>query len=209
MQTPNQNADDYQKYDTYQQDYDSPAVPYVSHEQAAYESTLQPPTVSPQPEEAHTNAGAPPEAYAPAIGPAIVGAQQKKAPRTLWIVLAILVALLIIVPLATYKAVVYINRSTPTKTLDTFCGALLHQDYRTAYGQFSPGLQAQLTEADFAFYLSQDRVTFCTHGSADDSGKNASTSLKIIHTSRSVNSDIVFLSKDNKNQWKISDLGKQ
>ena len=41
-------------------------------------------------------------------------------------------------------------RSTPTETLLDYCGALLTQDYQTAYNQLSSTAQSQETEAQFA-----------------------------------------------------------
>lgn len=138
------------------------------------------------------------------------GSEPKKSHRRGWIIAGSAALLVVILAsVASFFIINYINRPTPNKTLDIFCGALQREDYRTAYNQFSPGMQSTIAEADFAALLSQDRVTLCTHGNTDDSKNSVTTSLKLVHASKGVNSDLVTLTKDKDNNWKISDIGRQ
>lgn len=147
-------------------------------------------------------------APSPPVAEAMPMAPQKKSRRRLWITLISIVALLIIGSAATFALVSYINRSTPVKTLDTFCNALQKEDYQTAYNQFSKQLQGQFREGDFAGVISQDKVVSCTHGSASESGDHTSTSLKLVHSSKGVNNDTVLMTKGVDSIWKIDNLQK-
>ena len=137
--------------------------------------------------------------------PALPPAPRKRRPK-LWILIGSIVALLLLSSAATFAVVSYINRSTPTKTLDAFCTALQHEDYSTAYSQFSKQLQSKLDKTVFADVLSQDKVVSCTHGAATESGTSTTTNLKLVHTSQGINNDMVTLTKQANNDWKINDL---
>jgi hypothetical protein len=138
------------------------------------------------------------------------GIPPKKSRKGLWISLTIVgVLLVILIPVATFQILAYVNRSTPVKTLDTFCDALLHENYGTAYNQLSSNIQTQLSETDFAGSLSLDKVVVCKHGTANESSPRASTNLELVHSSQGINRDIVFLTKDKNNYWRIDDLQKQ
>lgn len=119
--------------------------------------------------------------------------------------------ILAILTLASVSCLLFLgslNRSTPDRTLDTFCQSLLQADYRSAYDQFSAALQRTLSEEAFAAPLSQDRVTACTHSMASALGKSVLSQLKLVHISRGRNTDIVTLVKDSKNDWKIDDISR-
>jgi hypothetical protein len=137
--------------------------------------------------------------------PAVPPENRRRRPK-LWVLLGAIIAVLVLASVATFAIVSYINRSTPVKTLDAFCSALQRQDYPTAYNQFSKQLQSRLDETVFADILSQDKVISCTHGTADDSKTSATTSLKLVHVSKGVNNDLVTLTKQDNNEWKINDL---
>jgi hypothetical protein len=128
-------------------------------------------------------------------------AQRRKFRLGLGLALALL--LLALIATATYR---YVNRPTPQKTLDSFCSALQNENYQEAYNQFTPTLQGQFSERDFSQVLARDKVVTCTHGAVSDSGNMISTTLKLVHQSRGVNSDMVFLTKDSQDAWKINDL---
>lgn len=125
--------------------------------------------------------------------------------RMRWITLSILLVLLF-VSISSFLLVKYINRSTPDKTLDTFCRALLQSDYQSAYDQFSARLQQTISEKTFAAPLSQDRVIACTHGTTGEIGNSVTNELKLVHISNGSNCDIVTLMKDSNNDWKIDDV---
>lgn len=141
--------------------------------------------------------------------PTLPATRPKKRRRGLWIGLGVVVALLVLAASA-FGIFTYLNRSTPLKTMDAFCTALQHEDYKTAYNQFSKQLQGQFTEAAFADVLSQDKVITCSHGTVNANGDSATatSSLKLVHNSKGVNTDKVTLVKDTSSNWKIDDLQK-
>lgn len=127
---------------------------------------------------------------------------RKRSRRGLWITLSIIAFLL----LASIAAFWVSTASTPNKTLDAFCNALQHGDYRAAYNQFSHQLQDALSETTYADIFSQDKVTQCSHGIASNFGSSATTELKLVHASKGINNDLVTLIKDNNNEWKIDEV---
>jgi hypothetical protein len=118
-----------------------------------------------------------------------------------------IVVLLAILP--TIVLVQYITASTPDKTLDAFCNAVLQGNYQDAYAQFSPKLQQAISEASLASVFSQDKVTACTHGTTDAHGTSVTDTLKLVHASQGVNKDIVTLVKGSNNIWQIDDIYQQ
>jgi hypothetical protein len=72
-------------------------------------------------------------------------AQRPKRGRS-YLFALILLALIVIAAGGTY---VYLNRSTPDKTLTTYYVALIHGDYQTAYDQFSTTAKSTITEPEF------------------------------------------------------------
>src|SRR5216684_5037463 len=92
--------------------------------------------------------------YAPSPGqvpfpgyPATAVQPQKKSRLGLWIALIVIVLLVAAGEVGGY---VYLNRSTPEKTITTYCNALQSGDYQTAYNQLSSSLTSGLTESQFA-----------------------------------------------------------
>lgn len=117
------------------------------------------------------------ESYGPSQGgyasyPQAVLPTKKPRRLGLWIALGVLVGVLLISAIA-FGALGYVNRSTPTKTLNAFCNALKIGDYPTAYNQLSSGLQAKFTsEAAFKAGFSNNgglgKITNCTISNVDD-----------------------------------------
>ena len=67
---------------------------------------------------------------------------------------------------------------TPTETLNGFCSALTHEDYPTAYMEFSSAAQSSLGSADqFAASFSSNKVTNCTASNVDDTAGKGTLSL--------------------------------
>lgn len=132
----------------------------------------------------------------------------KRRRRRLWLSLGIAALLLIIVGGASAFALVsYLNRSTPEKTLKTFCTALQQESYQLAYNQLTANLQSQITEADFASGLAADKIIQCTYGATSEASTTTRTSLKLVHFQQHfVNNDIVTLTKQSDSIWRISDL---
>ena len=120
----------------------------------AYEQTvigLNP--VPPAPPQAY-----PQQPYAPAPGqvgfPDVAQQPQKKSRLGLWIALIVILLLVVAGGVSGYA---YLNRSTPTRTLQNFCTALKASppDYQTAYNQFSARYRARESEQAFATGLQQ------------------------------------------------------
>ncbi len=130
---------------------------------------------------------------------------QKRSRQGRWITISIL-AVLLLAAVASFFVIRYVSRSTPDKTIDAFCNALQQADYRSAYDQFSANLQHTVSEAAFAAALSQDKVTACTHGTTGDSAESVTNDLKLVHASKGINNDVVTLTKDSNDDWKIDDI---
>ena len=145
----------------------------------------------------------PPSMPAPGSTPA-----RRRGRRRLWIITSVIAALLLI-SITGLFVIRYANRPTPGKTLDVFCNALQGEDYLSAYNQFSKKLQGTVSETTFASILSQDKIIACTHGPTNDSGRSTTTGLKLVHASKGINNDVVTLSRDSNNDWKIDDIHQQ
>jgi hypothetical protein len=99
----------------------------------------------------------------------------------------------------------YFNRSSPEKTLDTFCNAMRGQDYQTAYNQLSNSLQSNETELEFANTLrANGKVNTCTHSSANTNNNKATANVTIITSSGQASSSSIILTADSNNIWKLS-----
>ena len=72
-------------------------------------------------------------------------AQKPKGRRGLVLSLVI-IALVVFIAVGAY---VYLNRSTPDKTITTYYSALIHNDFQTAYSQFSTLAQGSTSEQKF------------------------------------------------------------
>jgi len=129
---------------------------------------------------------------------------QKKSRRGLWITISLIILLLVSV--SAFFTIQYINRSTPSKTLDTFCSALQRQNYQTAYSQFSQTLQKTFSESVFASSFSQSPVTACTYTTIKSNGDSVTTSIKIVHGYAGTNDDVLTLSTNSDQEWKIDDF---
>ncbi len=224
MRDPNNGSED-------MYGYDEPALPYIPYGEAQdtqpYNASALRFTESPEvPQGARLFAPGEPYAqaetqpYVPGVGwptpnteamralPEALTPPQRRSRRTLWITLASIFVLLMIVGGSSFALVSYLNRSTPVKTLDTFCSSLQKGDYGSAYKQFTKQLQGQFSEGDFAGLIQQNKVVSCTHGKADDAGVRVTTSLKLLHADQGVNNDLVMLTKGTDSIWLINDLQK-
>jgi len=212
----NSSTDDTQRYEPSALPY----VPYTkstshsSNVQEDAQSNSLPPTLSPVSENteyAREGEQSSLAIYAP-LAPTITivpvpepALSKKRGPR--WILLAFLLLLMIIVASSAFALSSYINRSTPQKTLDTFCSALQREDYKTAYIQLSSTMQSNFTESQFTGLFTSDKVANCRHGPVSGAGTSTTTSLQLVHhVSGETNNDRVTLTKDGQGQWKIDDL---
>ena len=67
---------------------------------------------------------------------------------------------------------------TPTETLNGFCSALTHQNYVTAFSDFSSGTQKSIGSADqFAAEFGSNKVTNCAASNVDDTAGKGTLSL--------------------------------
>jgi len=154
--------------------------------------------------------------YAPAPGqvgfpgyPATAVQPQKKSRLGLWIALIVIVLLVAAGGVGGY---VYLNRSTPTKTLQTFCNALKASppDYQTAYNQFSARQRAQASEQAFASNLQQafsnpilGGLKDCTVSNVQENGSTATgtATLSFNNASRTVVFSFKLINESD--GWKI------
>ena len=132
---------------------------------------------------------------------------QKDRRRAL-ISLGILVAVLV----AGIALVVALNRSTPDKTLDTFCNAVLAGNGQLAYNQLSNSLQKQIGGTLFINAISSTKVITCTHTPAIVNGSTATANLTVVVAQTSSppgsnNTSTVILVQDANGTWKIDNLG--
>jgi flagellar basal body-associated protein FliL len=125
--------------------------------------------------------------------------------RRLWGFLLLVIALLLLLVVA-ISGYFYLNRSTPEKTLATFCAALKQNDYHEAYTQFSAPLQHITNEQAFTTIFAQDKVTQCSYGATSEFAANTTTNLQLVHASQKKNSDFIMLVRDESNIWRIADV---
>jgi limonene-1,2-epoxide hydrolase len=125
---------------------------------------------------------------------------QRRTRRLIWIGLG----LVAVIALAVGGYLLFFTRPTPEKTLDTYCSALLGQDYLTAYNQLSSPLRNTETESQFASVVEeQGKLNSCIHGSANVNGSTASINLRLVASANQTNS-VVTLVQDTGNNWKIN-----
>ncbi len=209
----NSNTDDTQRYES----STSPYIPYTKN--TSHSSNVQEDAQSNSQQSEHTemvqegvedSAGSltlttlPPPTISIVPISASALSQKKRLPLLLS---GSLLLLLIIVAFSTFAISSYINRSTPQKTLDLFCSSLQKQDYKTAYIQFSPNMQQNFTESQFASLFASDKVANCRYGAVGEMSTSTTTSLQLVHhVSGETNNDSVTLIKDAQGQWKIDSL---
>lgn len=126
--------------------------------------------------------------------------------RRLTVALGVLLALLLLTSLIALLA----TRSTPDKTLDTFCNALVAGDGRLAVNQFSTTLQNQ-QGAGLIVELEISKITMCAHTPASIKGSSATATLTLtssLNTSAAngLNKTLVTLIQEANGVWKIDSL---
>ncbi len=126
--------------------------------------------------------------------------QKKKSHRGFWIAFVVVVPLLSVV-FGVYNGLLYVNRSTPEKTLSAFCSAMQGKDDLKAYSQYSSAYQHTYPEQQFDSDMSVDRVTSCSYGSVSLSGSRAVTRLRLFYASGAASDNTMILRQDG--DWKI------
>ena len=108
--------------------------------------------------------------------PGLPPAQKLKRRRGLVLSLVI-VALAVIIAVGAY---VYLNRSTPDKTITTYYSALVHNDFQTAYSQFSTSAQGNTSEQQFVnFWQGLGGVKAWTLVSTQEQGPAATSTVTV------------------------------
>jgi len=110
------------------------------------------------------------------------GPAKKKSRRALWITLSIIVVLLL--AFSAFGAYAYANRSTPTKTLITFCNDLKSGNYHDAYQQLSSSDQSKVSEEKFTSSLQQSFASAgglkdCTFSNESDDGSTGTAVMTL------------------------------
>ncbi len=136
-------------------------------------------------------------------------APQQKSHRRRWIVLGVIV--LVLLAAIVGGSIVYLNRSTPTKTAQTACDAYAGGDYFTLYDQLSSDYKRQQgTEGQFAsqagaFAQSHGGVSSCTITLVDESSSPVRSSAKAVYgDGSSVTISDTYLNENG--VWKISNI---
>jgi predicted component of type VI protein secretion system len=125
-----------------QQGYQPPPPPPPAY--SAYPPPPQTPYAPPQPSymPPMPPVGVPPY---PGYGAPV---QPRRSQRGLWLTLGIVGGVLVLLCVA-FSVFAYVNRSTPTRTLTTFCTDLTSGNYHDAYQQLSSSAQSQQSESKF------------------------------------------------------------
>lgn len=183
-----------------------PPPSYGSNAQHGYQQTPQPayqgyPVHQPQ--------------YAPPGTPAYipVGQAKKKSRRGLWITLSIVVVLLI--ACGAFGAYAYANRSTPTRTLTTFCDDLKTGNYHDAYQQLSRTEQSKESEEKFTSSLqhgfaSAGGLKDCTFSNESNSGSTGTAVMTLtlnLSIVPPINYDTTLVNESS--TWKIDQITRQ
>lgn len=182
----------------------------------AYEQTIIGYNPVPQQPFPQQPQGYPQQPYAPAPGqvdfpgyPAAAVQPQKRNRLGLWIALIVIVLLVVAVGVGGY---VYLNRSTPTRTLQTFCNALKASppDYQTAYNQFSARHNGRQSEQAFASSLQLSLnnpllggLKDCTVSNVQENGSTATGTVTFSFNRVSQTLVFNFNLVNESNGWKI------
>src|SRR5579859_2929417 len=126
--------------------------------------------------------------------------------RRLYLALVVMLAILLISSLIALLA----TRSTPDKTLDTFCSALLAGNGQLAVNQLSTNLQNQQGSFLIASLVAT-KITTCAHTPAIIKGSSATATLTLTVPPNSgavntQNKTLVTLIQDANGVWKIAAL---
>ncbi len=135
-------------------------------------SAIEPETPPPPPFALADGRAAPYEQHLP------LQARRHKSLRRRWMMLSCIGVIVLLV--AIVGSYMYINRSTPSRTLDTVCYALKSGDYPTVYNQFSSSYQSQIGgEASWEAATkqgvsNQGGVVNCTYNNVNENGSAGS-----------------------------------
>ena len=127
-------------------------------------------------------------------------AQQPKRRRS-YLLALILIVLIVIAAGGTY---VYLNRSTPDKTLTTYYVALIHGDFQTAYDQLSTAAKSTITEPAFVqFWQNLGGVkAWSLTTTIQEQGSNATATVRLTLGNGQTRPASILLVDEN-GVWKI------
>jgi hypothetical protein len=94
----------------------------------------------------------------------------------------------------------------PYQTMTNFCNGIDQKDYQTAYNQFSPGLQAGLSETTFATDFAN--VTRCTFTFPFQSGTTATSTVTFSGSTGRTAALMADLIQTGDTNWKIDTFTK-
>ena len=132
-----------------------------------------------------------------------------------WIALIILLLLAVIVAGGAFY---YVNRSTPTKTLQTYCDALKNNNAQDAYNQLSSQTQSRTTQQQFtrSFNTAEQLlnspllggVNTCTVGNVQENGSSATGTVVITvnNTTRTFSEKVDLVNENG--TWKINNANR-
>lgn len=124
--------------------------------------------------------------------------QSKK--RRVYILALVLLVLLVIVAVGAY---VYLNRSTPDKTITTYYVALTHGDFQTAYDQLATATQSHLSEPKFVqFWQGLGGVKAWTLVTSQEQGSTATSTVTLTLGNGQIRLATISLIDEN-GTWKI------
>ena len=170
--------------------------PYEYTPYATTPSTLSDPVLAPPPPPGVPSSG---EIASSSELPTAPRAQRPKRRRGYFIALALIV-LLVLVAVGAY---VYLNRSTPEKTLTTYYGALISGDYQTAYDQLSTASKGKITEPAFVqFWQALGGVKAWSTTSLQEQGSTATAALTLTLGNGQTRPATIALINEN-GVWKI------
>ena len=136
---------------------------------------------------------------------------QRLVPSSTRVHRRILVALLLagfmligVIAFSMFEYLNYLNRSTPGRTLDTFCSALQSKDYQSVYGQLSNKLQRLGSEKMIADDLSN--VKRCSFKISKETENFAAAKISFSGLSGQLVSGTMILVNGSNDTWKIDDL---
>jgi predicted component of type VI protein secretion system len=193
-----------------------PSTAYGSNAQQGYQGGYQqvPPSPYEQPAQPFYGAPPPPPAYAPPpIGqPGIPAHAQPMQPapgksrRGLWITLSVIGGVLLVMCIAC-SVLVYAFRSTPERTLTTFCNDLKSGNDQDAYQQLSSSAQQQTSEANFAAPLDKIRASGlkdCVPNNVTSSGSSGTGTLILSFNTTTQTIPLNTTLVDEGGTWKIN-----
>ena len=107
----------------------------------------------------------------------------------------------VVIAIVLFVVIGFLNRATPTATLNAYCNALMGGDYQSAYNQLSNSQHSIQTEAQFAANFSTSKVTNCSVSNVNDSA-GTGTIAYTLSNGVSLTADETLINENG--AWKIN-----